>query len=68
MIDATPTDEQEQRAKWDLLLRDLEMRSEQLRQLKTYEGWRLAFQGMSAGAAIFASGAAVAALLIHFLK
>lgn len=30
-----PTPEQEQRAKWDLLLLELEMRSEELRQLKT---------------------------------
>ncbi len=54
MVDAqaTPSREQEQRAKWDFLLRELELRSEemgqkrgvdydmkleQLRQLKTYE-------------------------------
>jgi hypothetical protein len=30
---------QEQRAHWDLLLLDLEHRAEQVRQLKTYEGW-----------------------------
>jgi hypothetical protein len=37
-----PTQEQEQRARWDLLLLDLEHRAEQVRQLRTYEGWRLA--------------------------
>lgn len=31
-----PTDEQEQRAKWDLLLLDIETRTEQLRHSKTY--------------------------------
>lgn len=30
----TPTAEQEQRAKWDLLLLDIETRTEQLRQIK----------------------------------
>jgi len=30
-----PSDEQQQRAKWDLLLLDIEHRTEQLRQLKT---------------------------------
>lgn len=70
-IQAAQTPEQEQRAKWDLLLLDVETRSEQLRQMKTfpsgtYEGWKLAFAGMSAGAAIFASGAAVTALVFHF--
>jgi len=69
----TPTAEQEQRAKWDLLLLDTETRTEQLRQMKgfpagSYEGWKVAFAGMSAGAAIFASGAAVTALLFHFWK
>lgn len=67
---ALPSNEQEQRAKWDLLLLDIETRTEQLRQLsgvdheikleelrqlKTYEGKRLV---MTAGAAIFAAGAA----------
>lgn len=35
-MSATPTDEQTQRAKWDLLLLDIETRSEQLRLLKTH--------------------------------
>jgi len=32
-----PTSEQEQRARWDLLLLDIEHRTEQLRRMKTYE-------------------------------
>lgn len=54
---ATPTPEQEQRARWDLLLTDIELKQEQLRQLKTFEPWKLAFAG-TAGAALFAAGAA----------
>jgi len=63
----TPTVEQEQRAKWDLVLLDLELRAEQIRQMKTYEGWRLAIQATSAAAAVFIAGAAVGGLLIHFV-
>ena len=36
-----PTTEQEQRAHWDLLLLDIEYRTEQLRQLKSYEPIKL---------------------------
>ena len=53
-----PTSEQQQRAKWDLLLADIEYRQEQLHQARHYEPWRLAFAGMTAGAALFAAGAA----------
>jgi hypothetical protein len=58
-----PTENQEQRAKWDLLLADLEYRQEQLRQAKHYEPLRLAFAGMTAGAALFAAGAAFVKLM-----
>jgi len=70
MSDITlPTGEQEQRAKWDQLLTDIELKQEQLRQLRTIdydsklrqyrsEAWRLAFMGMTAGAALFGAGAA----------
>ena len=61
----TPTPEQEQRAKWDLLLRDLELRGEQIRQMKAYEGPRLIIQAIGATAAVFIAGAAVGGLLIH---
>jgi hypothetical protein len=58
-----PSEEQKQRAKWDLLLTDIEYRQEQLRQAKHYEPWRIAFAGMTAGAALFAAGAAFFKLL-----
>jgi hypothetical protein len=75
-----PTDEQEQRAKWDLLLLDIEARTEhlrqasgidrdlklaRLRQMTTLEGWKLVFAGMSASAACFIAGAAVGGVLVH---
>ena len=58
-----PTGEQEQRAKWDRLLIDIELKQEQLRQLRPYEPWKLAFSGMTAGAAFFAAGAAFVKLI-----
>ena len=77
---ATPTPEQEQRAKWDLLLLDIEHRTEQLRQmngvdrdlkleqlrqLKTYEPKRLLIQGLTAAAVLMGAGAAIGALLVR---
>jgi hypothetical protein len=67
-----PTTEQEQRAKWDLMLLDIEARTEQLRQMKTfpagtYEGWKLMVAATSATAAVFIAGAAVGGLLAHVL-
>jgi hypothetical protein len=62
-----PSDEQEQRAKWDLLLLDIEARSEQVRQMKAFEGPRLFIQATSAVAAVFVAGAAVGGVLVHFL-
>lgn len=56
-----PTDEQRAAAKWELLLLDIQARSEQVRQLKTYEPWRLAAALASAGAV---AGSAVAALIL----
>ena len=74
-----PTDEQKQRAKWDLLLADLEYRQEQLRLARKdidyrdeqmrqarqeiqWKPWQIAITtltaGMTAGAALFAAGAA----------
>jgi hypothetical protein len=38
---------------------DIEQRIEQVRQLKTYEGWRLAFSGMTAGAVLLGVGIAI---------
>lgn len=56
-----PTAEQQQRAKWDLLLTDLELRTEQVRQLKRFEPWRLAATLASASAI---AGSAVAAAIL----
>jgi hypothetical protein len=63
----TPSAEQEQRARWDLLLLDIELRSEQLRQMKAFEGWRLAIQAIGATAAVFIAGAVMACILIHLI-
>jgi hypothetical protein len=53
-----PTDQQQQRARWDLLLLDIEHRTEQVRQLKAYER-RSILTGLTAGAAILAVGIAL---------
>jgi len=57
-----PTAEQIQRAKWDLLLADLEYRQEQIRQIKTFEPRRLLIQGLTAGGVLLGAGAAAGAL------
>jgi hypothetical protein len=54
-----PSQQQKQRAAWDLLLLDIEARTEQVRQLKAYEPWRLVFAGLTSGAAILAVGVAI---------
>lgn len=64
---ALPSDEQKERAHWDLLLLDLEQRAERNRQLRTYEGWRLAFLGMGAGGALLTAGAALGGLAAALL-
>jgi hypothetical protein len=56
-----PSPEQEQRAKWDLLLFDIELRAEQVRQMKRYEPWKLAATMASSSAV---AGSAVAALIL----
>jgi hypothetical protein len=62
-----PTSEQDQRAKWDLLLLDIEHRTEQLRQLKSYEPRRLMIQAITASAALLGGGAALGALVTTLL-
>lgn len=62
-----PTSEQDQRAKWDLLLLDIEQRTEQVRQLKGFEGKRLVIQGITAAAAVFAAGGVVGGLFVRLL-
>ena len=54
-----PTPEQEERAKWDLRLLDIETLTEPVRRLKTYERWLLI--AMPA-VATFGAGAAFATL------
>jgi hypothetical protein len=56
----TPTTEQAQRAKYDAVLADLELKQEQLRQLRVFEPRRLAFQMLSAVAALLLAAAAFA--------
>jgi hypothetical protein len=56
-----PTEEQRMRAKWDLPLLDIEHRTEQVRQMKRYEPWRLAAALASASAI---AGSAVAAAIL----
>lgn len=63
-----PSEEQRARAKWDLLLLDIEHRSEQVRQMKAFEGRRLAIQAFGAGGTVFIAGAAVGALLLQLFK
>ena len=61
------TQGQEQRARWDRLLLDLEHRAEQLRQLKLYEGPRLAIQAITAALAVFTAGGVVGGLIVKIL-
>jgi hypothetical protein len=63
----TPTPEQEQRAKWDLLLADMERRAEEIRRLPTYEGWKLVAAGLTVGAAVMAAGMVTGAFIVHLL-
>lgn len=69
-----PSAEQEARAKWDLLLLDIEHRTEQLRQLKTvdltlkgYEGKRLIIQALVAAGTLLAAGGVVGGLIVRLL-
>ena len=57
-----PIPDQEERAKRDLLLLDIETRTEEVRQLKTYERWLLI--AMTA-VTIFGAGATFATLILH---
>lgn len=57
----TPTAEQEQCAKWDLILLDIEARTEEVRQLKLYEPLRLIRIAITASAALLGAGGAIGA-------
>lgn len=63
-----PTAEQEARARWDLLLTDLEYRAEQLRQTKAYEPRRLFFQAITACAVLLGAGAALGAFVLRVMQ
>ncbi len=56
--------EQIARAKWDLLLLDLERRAEAVRQIKICEPRRLLIQGFTAAAALLGAGAAIGAIIV----
>jgi hypothetical protein len=62
-----PTEEQKQRVKWNLLLLDIDYRTEQVRQLKSYEPRRLMIQAITASAALLGGGAAIGALVATLL-
>ena len=63
-----PTPDQEQSAKWDLVLLDMEARIEQVRQMKAVGGRRLAIEATSAIATVFLAGAAIGGLFVHLLE
>ena len=63
----TPSAEQLQRAQWDLILRDLELKGEQVRQMKAYEGKRLFVQASAAASTMLIAGAALGGLIVHLL-
>ncbi len=63
-----PTAEQLAHAKWDLLLADIELRLEQVRQTKAYEPRRLVIQALTAAAAVFVAGAAVGAFALRLAQ
>jgi len=63
-----PSEEQQQRIKWDLLLADFELRLEQVRQIKSFEPRRLVIQGLTAAAALLAAGGVVGGLIVSLLR
>jgi hypothetical protein len=63
-----PSAEQQQRAKWDLLLLDIEQRSEQIRQMKSFEPRRMIIQGLTAAAALLAAGGVVGGVLVNLMR
>lgn len=64
MNEITPTPEQEQRAKWDLLLLDIEKRTLEVIQLKRFETWKVIALFLSTTAA----WAGVIVALAHLLR
>lgn len=64
MSEPSPTPEQEQRAKWDLLLLDIEKRTLEVIHLKRFETWKVIATFATAVAAM--SGVIIA--LAHLLR
>jgi hypothetical protein len=66
-----PTTEQEARAKWDLLLSDIELRAEQVRHLKatppSIEVLKLAASALTAGVALIGGIGGATVWLLHIL-
>ena len=60
-----PTPEDGQRATWDKLLSDHELRAEQVRTMKAFENWRFVLQVATAGAAVGGSLVGLLALVLH---
>lgn len=61
-----PTEEQKARARWDLLLADIEYRQEQMRLARQevwVRPWQVVFTAMATGAGLFAAGAAFLKLM-----
>jgi hypothetical protein len=57
------------RADLDLVLLDIEYRTEQIRQSRqqqAYEPWKVVVAALTAGAALLGAGAALGALLTHW--
>ena len=67
-----PTQEQRERVAFDALLADLELKQEQLRQLRVYEPRRLTYQLLTAVATVLGAGGAfvgaVVALAIYLAR
>ena len=59
--------DEQQRARWDLVLLNLEHRAEPVRQLQTYEGRRLVIPAVTL-AAVFAAGGVVGGLIVRLLS
>ena len=60
-----PSPEDGQRATWDKLLSDHELRAEQVRTMKAFENWRFVLQVATAGAAVGGSLVGLLALILH---
>ena len=67
-VEKTPAMAKSSSVKWDAVLDDIEQRSEQVRQLKRFEGWRLVFTALGTGAALVGAGSIVGGLIVRILS